>query len=237
MPVPSDEITTQPMHVYLRQGFLDSLPLCVAVFPWGLLAGSMAVHTGLDFWQSMGMSAIIFAGAAQLVTLGLIASNASILSIMITIFFITAQHLLYGLTFRERVRQFSLRSRMMIGFLLTDELFAVASHEKCKYKTNKYYLASVGFTFYLFWNVFNLIGIMIAKNIPHLAQYHLDFSIVATFIAIIVPLIKNVIYLLGVVISIVLSVLLHHYHVQGAVVIAGLLAMLCCGFLEGRNKK
>ena len=48
------------------RGAIEMLPLCVSVIPWGILAGSMAIQAGLTFWQSVGMSAIVFAGAAQL---------------------------------------------------------------------------------------------------------------------------------------------------------------------------
>lgn len=220
----------------IKQGFFDIFPLCLSVLPWGLLAGSMAIQTGLTFWQSVGMSAILFAGAAQLVTLGLIVAKANFISILITIFFLTAQHLLYSLTFRDRVKGLPLKDRLSIGFLLTDELFAVGSNEKCKFRYNKYYLISAGLTFYIFWNIFSLIGIYIAKSIPNLDQYHLDFSIVATFIAIIVPLIKNYIYVIGVIISITLAIIFHHYQINGSVVLAGIIGMIVCGCIESYLK-
>lgn len=220
----------------IKQGVIDMLPLCISVLPWGLLAGSMAIQTGLDFWQSVGMSAILFAGAAQLVTLGMLTTSASMISIIITIFFITAQHLLYGLTFRDRVKEYSLKDRLSIGFLLTDELFAVGSNEKNSLKNNKIYLISAGLTFYISWNIFSIIGIYIAKSIPNLENYYLDFSIVATFIAIIVPLIKNKIYLIGTIISVFLSVFLSSMNINGAIVISGLTGMIICGILEGIKK-
>ena len=79
------------------------LPLCISVIPWGILAGSMAIQAGLSFWQSIGMSAIIFAGAAQLVTLGLTMAGASLFTIVVSVFFITSQHFIYGMTLREFV--------------------------------------------------------------------------------------------------------------------------------------
>ncbi|RZH79883.1 branched-chain amino acid ABC transporter permease, partial [Staphylococcus aureus] len=82
---------------------LHFLPLCQEGSQGGRLAGSMAVDAGLTFAQSIGMSAIIFAGAAQLVTLGLVVSGAGMLTIIVSVFFITAQHLLYGLTLRPHV--------------------------------------------------------------------------------------------------------------------------------------
>ena len=39
------------------------LPLCVAVLPWGLLAGSMAIQAGLTTAQAVAMSALVLVDA------------------------------------------------------------------------------------------------------------------------------------------------------------------------------
>ena len=88
------------------------LPLCSAVVPWGILAGSMALQNGLTPAQGLGMSAIVFAGAAQLVAMGMIKGGAGLLAILLSIFFVTAQHFLYALRLRERIAPLPLRWRL-----------------------------------------------------------------------------------------------------------------------------
>lgn len=198
------------------------LPLCLSVLPWGILAGSMAIDTGLSFAQSLGMSAIVFAGAAQLVTLGMLAAGASLLTIVVSVFFITAQHLLYGLTLRPQVLPMTPLRRVGIGFLLTDELFALSHRQQ---GLSFAYLFGAGLTFYLAWVLFSLMGILLASAVPDLEAYHLDFSIVATFVTIIVPMLRNLASLAGVVVSLTLSIVLTHLHVEGGIVIGGLCGM------------
>ncbi|CDL84544.1 AzlC family ABC transporter permease [Xenorhabdus szentirmaii] len=206
-------------------GVYNMLPLCLSVIPWGILAGSVAVESGLTIGQSIGMSAILFAGAAQLVTLGLLASGASIFTLVISVFFITAQHFLYGLTLREYVSVLKVRYRLPIGFLLTDELFALSCAKENKNTLTPGYLIGAGLCFYICWNLFSLLGIFMASTIPDLAKYHLDFSIVATFITIVVPMIKSLSVLFGVLFSLFLSMLLSYFHVEGAVIISGISGM------------
>lgn len=201
------------------------LPLCVSVIPWGILAGSMAIQTGLSFWQSVGMSAILFAGAAQLVTLGLTMTGASVLTMVLSVFFITSQHFIYGLTLREFVSTLQARFRLLIGFLLTDELFALSESRRRQGALTPGYLLGAGLTFYLSWNLFSLLGIVMASSVPNLERYHLDYSIVATFITIVVPMIKKWSTLIGVAISLTLSMVLSYIHVEGAIVVAGLCGM------------
>lgn len=208
------------------RGASGMLPLCLSVVPWGILAGSMAVQSGLSLAQSIAMSTVIFAGAAQLVTLGLMLSGASVATIVISVFFITAQHFLYGLTMRETVSVLKTRYRLPIGFLLTDELFALSCAQP-KEKLTPGYLIGAGLTFYLSWALFSLMGIAMASSIPDLDRYHLDFSIVATFITIVVPMIKNLNVLCGVIVSLLLSMVLSLYQIEGAIAIAGVCGMFC----------
>ena len=78
------------------QGAIDIVPLSIAVLPWGILAGSVAIDAGLSIPQAVAMSAIVFAGAAQLVSLGMWSADATVLTIAITVFFLTSQHFIYA---------------------------------------------------------------------------------------------------------------------------------------------
>lgn len=205
-------------------GALHIIPLCLAVFPWGVLAGSMAVTQGFTPLQSIGLSVFVFAGAAQLVTISMVAAGSGFIAICLTILVITAQHLLYALILREHVSSLPLKKRLPVAFLLTDELFALSVGKK---SYDFAYLMGAGLCFYLAWIGFTVIGVVLAASMPNLADYHLDFSIVATFIAIVVPMIKRLSTLVGVVISLMLSLLLTSLAVSGGIVIAGLVGMLC----------
>lgn len=205
-------------------GALHILPLCLAVLPWGVLAGSMAVSQGFSPLQSVGLSVFIFAGAAQLVTISMVAAGSGFIAICLTILVITAQHLLYALILREHVSSLPFKKRLPVAFLLTDELFALSVGKK---SYDFAYLMGAGLCFYLAWIAFTVIGVLLAASVPNLVDYHLDFSIVATFIAIVVPMIKRLSSLVGVVVSLTLSLLLNSLEVSGAIVIAGLLGMFC----------
>ncbi len=205
-------------------GVVEMLPLCLAVVPWGLLAGSMGVQSGLSPWQSVGMSALVFAGAAQLVAMGLLISGASIPTILVSVFLITAQHFIYGLSLRDFVSRQKLAHRLPIGFLLTDELFALSAAPHRRRTLSVRYLLGAGVIFYLSWIAFTAAGVAMATAIPDLSRYHLDFSIIATFATLVVPMVKDVSTLAGVATSLVLSMVFAYLRIEGDIVIAG-----CCG--------
>ncbi len=218
----NDDVSCGSRRFWL--GALHILPLCLAVLPWGVLAGSMAVSHGFSPLQSIGLSVFLFAGAAQLVTISMVAAGSGFIAICLTILIITAQHLLYALILREHVSSLPLKKRLPVAFLLTDELFALSVGKR---SYDFAYLMGAGLCFYLAWISFTLVGVLLAASVPNLADYHLDFSIVATFIAIVVPMIKRISSLVGVLVSLLLSLVLSSLAVAGAIVIAGLVGMLC----------
>ncbi|WP_110971137.1 MULTISPECIES: AzlC family ABC transporter permease [Pseudomonas] len=210
-------------------GAIASMPLSLAVAPWGLLAGSMAIEANLTPLEGQGLSAIVFAGAAQLVAIGMLKGGANLASILLTTLLLTSQHLLYGLSMRPVIAELPGRWRVALGFLLTDEFFALVSQYD-REQFNRWYALGVGFTFYLAWNLFTLAGIILGQNIPHLDKLGLDFSITATFVALIAPCVRNVPTVVCVAVSLFCSVLFSHWHWETALVLAGLLGM-AAGFI------
>ncbi|MEB3753998.1 AzlC family ABC transporter permease [Acinetobacter sp. MD2(2019)] len=207
----------------LFQGVIAIMPLSIAVVPWGILAGSMAVKAGLSFAKAFAMSSLVFAGAAQLVSLSMVMEGASTLTIFITIFFLTSQHFIYALSLRHQISVLALRQRLALGFLLTDELFAVSLTPENRHSE---FMLGAGICFYLFWVTFSAVGILLAQMVPDLMNYHLDFSIVAIFIAMIVPLITNLKVVLAVLVTCLSGFILRVYQIEGAVLISGLLGMM-----------
>ncbi|PWI32460.1 branched-chain amino acid ABC transporter permease [Vibrio albus] len=207
------------------QGALAISPLCLAVVPWGLLAGSFAIDVGLDMFQSQSLSLFVFAGSAQLVVSGLINAGAGLVTILLTTFVITSRHFLYGLTMRNTISRLPLRWRLCLGFLLTDELFAVCGHQSEKI-FNRWYALGAGLWFYLCWNLSTLAGILAGKFIPNLDSLGLDFAISATFIAIVIPMIKEVSVLISILVSLTFSIGCQALNIDGGLMIASITAMV-----------
>jgi 4-azaleucine resistance transporter AzlC len=206
-------------------GALAVMPLTIAVIPWGILAGSFALEVGLTGLQSQAMSAIIFAGSAQLVALGMIKAGVGLSGILITTLLITSRHVLYAMAMRNRISPLPLKWRLSLGFLLTDELFAIANHGQ-QHKFDPWYALGGGFTFYLGWNIATFIGIIAGKNIDNLGELGLDFAIAATFIALVVPTVTKPSVLICVLVSLVLAVVCAVLGLQSGLLIASLSGMI-----------
>lgn len=225
---PADQQLKYPSKQFFK-GAVDILPLAFAVIPWGILAGSMAIQAGLELSKAIAMSALMFAGAAQLVSLGLVMAGASSLSILVTIFLLTTQHLIYALSFRPDIVHHPWPIRLGQAFLLTDEQFALSTTQQ---QRSISYLFGAGLCFYLFWIGSSLAGIVFASVIPDLHHYHLDFSIVAIFTPMIMALVKDHTTVFAIVITIFSSLLLKYLKLEHAMLIAAGLGMAAAVTIE-----
>jgi 4-azaleucine resistance transporter AzlC len=202
------------------------MPLSLAVIPWGILTGALAIEAGFSAFQAQFMSLIVFAGAAQLSAITLMSAGASFASIFASTVVISSRHLLYSITFRQHVEALPLRLRLLIGFLLTDEMFAVSqAHSKRSGEFSALFAIVSGVTFYLFWNISTLLGIIAGGYFSELDSLGLDFAIVATFIAMTFTELRNYPILVAVLVSGLSAVLLQPVFSDSYIVIAALVGM------------
>jgi 4-azaleucine resistance transporter AzlC len=220
-----------------QKGFLDMLPLNLAVIPWGILCGSLAIQRDFSVLEALLMSVLVYAGAVQLVTVELIANQASLLTVLFTAFIISSRHFLYGLALRDKIKSLPVPWRLTSGFLLTDELFVLSGYEKAfKGKLQLIYAIAAGGSFYLGWVLYSIIGIIAGSYLPDLTQLGLDFAIAATFIALVIPTIKNLPILITVIVAGIFSVLFHLLQWQLGLVAASIIAMTA-GYITSRTQQ
>ncbi len=218
------------------QAIIDVTPLSLAVIPWGILCGSLAIEAGLSAWQAQLMSLLIFAGAAQLSGINLIGAGTTLPGLLNSTAMISSRHLLYSAAYEKEIRHLSLPRRLLFAFLLTDEMFAVASAYQEKHGVFNYRYAIVsGATFYAVWNLATLVGVLSAKSIENIDKLGLDFAIAAIFIAMTVPRIKGFPLLIAVSTSGILAVWFELIQFKHGLMVAGLIGMAVGYFLTEKG--
>ena len=213
------------------KGAVDMLPLSLAVLPWGVLFGSLAIQRGFSWIEAQMFSAVIYGGAVQIVTVELMADDAPLFTILLSALVISSRHFLYGLTLRDKLKIKPLRWRLGLGFLLTDELFSLSGDRRAyKNRFRLYYALGAGGSFYLAWNIWTALGIFAGSRLPDLTSLGLDFAIAATFIALVVPEIKTFATFVCVLVSAGCSLVFSVYEFDLGLVSAALLGMFA-GFV------
>ena len=103
-------------------------------------------------------------------------------------------HALYSATLQPFVRHLPARWRVPLAFWLTDEAFAVVQHryaEDDQSAHKHWYFLGAALAMYLNWQLCTVIGVLFGQMVPNLAAWGLDFAMLATFIGIVVPMLRN----------------------------------------------
>lgn len=212
---------------------LATLPLGISVIPWGVLCGTLAIDAGLNSFQAQLMSLAVFAGAAQLAGIAIFGGGGSWSSLLNSTTMISVRHVLYSATYKDDIVGLPFVKRVIFAFLLTDEMFAVAQSEQAKTGKFDYWYAVVsGFTFYLIWNIATFVGIFSAHLLGDIESYGFDFAIAATFIAMIMPMIKDKVMLLAVLTSAISALIFAMLGIEQGLIFSALLGMAVGAFLS-----
>ncbi|NRA69722.1 MAG: AzlC family ABC transporter permease [Gammaproteobacteria bacterium] len=214
---------------------LDAVPLIVGGIPFGIIFGTLALNAGLDVWQTMGMSSIVFAGSAQFVAIGMLATGTSIGFIVATTLIVNLRHLIYAASMLPHVKHLDQRWRIPLGFLLIDEVFAATYPRYLNHaqdKNNHWHYLGVGVAFYVSWNIATVIGIFFGATIPGIENWGLDFAMSATFIGMVIPHLVNKPMIAAVLTSAVLSIITYQLPHKIGLVISAIVAMAVGYYLE-----
>lgn len=171
-------------------GARDMVPMMVGAAPFGVIFGTLVSSGPLHLWQGQLMSLTVFAGSAQFIALGLIAGHAGLAVVWATTFIVNLRHLLYSATLAPYVAKLPARWRWALAAVLTDEVFAVAyAHYRHAPPgaIGPHYFLGAGVAMYVNWQIWTLVGLLFGAAFPRLQSMGLDFAMVATFIAIVVP--------------------------------------------------
>ncbi len=175
-----------------RAGFVEMLPACVGLTPFGLVTGVGAAAAGADFWASLGMSAIIFSGAAQILASQMLAAGAPVAVVILTCCVAGLRFLMYSAAMAPYLKPLSPRWRNTLAFLLTDQ--AIAFSIRRFGATNDprggaLHFLGGGLALWSMWQIACGIGFFTGSLIP--AAWSLDFTVPLCFIALVFPLLRN----------------------------------------------
>ena len=174
-------------------GFLAVAPMLLGVFPFGVIAGIAAVEAGLGSIQAYAVSPIVFAGAAQLATVDLIARDAAPFVIVATALVINSRMAMYSAGLAPEFRRLGPLRKAYGSFVLTDQSFAVTAlrmdeiDEPLPDRFAYYMGASMGL--WGTWQIASIIGVVVGAGVPE--SWSLDFAIPLVFMALLVSAVKD----------------------------------------------
>ena len=210
-----------------RAGFIEMLPACLGLIPFGLVCGVGAGAAGADLLSALGMSAIIFSGAAQILASQLLAAGAPVAVVILTCAVLGLRFLMYSAAMAPALRTLSVPWQRAVSFLLTDQVFAASIRKFDAHGEPRgpaLYFLGGGMALWSTWQVDNVVGYFAGNVIP--AAWSLEFTVPLCFIALLAPALRGVLPIVAAVTAGVAVIALAGLPMRLNLVAAGLLGIM-----------
>ncbi len=218
-------------------GLRRALPILFGFLPVSITFAVMASQAGLSAVETIGMSAAVFAGASQIMSVGMIAAGADLFSITLATFVLNLRHIIMSNCVFSRLTHEKKRWYLPIGFGVTDETFAFFSLEKSERASAAYMLGLITVA-YSSWVGGTALGAFVSGFLPEVISDSLGIALYALFIALVTPDVKKSLRLLAVVgLTAILNTVLSLWLPQSWAIIAATLVGALVGvfFVDDRD--
>lgn len=154
----------------------------------GVSFGAIAVSGGLPIWLPMLLSVFVFAGGAQFLFVGIIASGGSPVAAALAGLLVNARHIPFGFAVSDLLGKGV--QRLLGIHVMIDETVAFAMAQQDSRQRRAVYWAC-GIGLFVCWNVGVVIGAVAGTVITDTAAFGLDAAFPAVLFALVLPSLKE----------------------------------------------
>jgi branched chain amino acid efflux pump len=230
-------------------GLRAELPILIGVVPFGMIFGVLALDAGLTPAAAQSMSWVVFAGSAQIVLTQLVHGGAPPLVMLLTVAVVNLRHALYSASVAPYLRHLPASWKWLLAYLLTDEAYAVSilHYERTQVSAlssgiagtradlRHWFFLGSGFALWGSWQLSTAAGILLGAVVP--ASWSLEFTLALTFIALVIPAIKDRAALAAALCAGLTAVLAYSLPYKLGLIVAALVGVLAGLLVESRESK
>lgn len=163
-----------------------SLGVGFATGLYGISFGALAVAAGLDIWQSMALSLLMFSGGSQFAFIGVIATGAGVVPAVLSAWLLGVRNGFYAIRMNPIL---SVRALLkpLAAQLTIDESNAVSLLGEPDRKRERLGFWLTGIAVFVFWNLFTFFGAVLGSQLGNPTDWGLDAAAAAAFLGLIWP--------------------------------------------------
>lgn len=165
-------------------GIKGAAPILIGVIPFAMITGVGAVSVGLSFWESMGMSVLVYAGASQLVVFQLMSAGTPWIIMVLTAWVVNVRFTMYSATLAPYLQKLSTGRKALLAYMLSDQAFGVSMSRFVsadKEMDHRWYYFGSAVIIWFAWQVSTLVGTLLGALVP--TSLGFDFAFPLSFMA------------------------------------------------------
>ncbi len=177
------------MKGYIR-GLKAGVPIALGYLSVSFTFGIKAVSLGFTWWQAVIISMMVVTSAGQFAGVQMMMTPGLYFDMLISQITINVRYSFMSVSISQKVEEkFKGAYRWILGFFMTDEIFAVAAAED---KVTRSFFAGLSTLPWVGWSVGTLFGGLLGEVLPKAVMNALGLAIYGMFVAIVVPEVKKV---------------------------------------------
>ncbi|MBB5515014.1 putative branched-subunit amino acid permease [Rubricella aquisinus] len=189
----------------LVEGMVDALPFILIVVPFALLFGVAATEAGLSLVETMSMTVLVIAGAAQFTALALMEEQAPTLIVVFTALAVNLRMVLYSASIAPHLGKAKLWQRAVVAYFLVDQSYAMSQIRFDKQPQEPLarklaYFAGLMIPVAPLWYAGTYVGAVVGEAIP--PEFALDFAVPITFLSMVAPMLRSLPHLVAAFVSV-----------------------------------
>lgn len=163
-----------------------SLGVGFATGLYGISFGALSVAAGLDLWQTMALSLLMFSGGSQFAFIGVVATGAGVVPAILSAWLLGVRNGFYAIRMNPVL---SVRALLkpVAAQLTIDESNAVSLLGEPDRAKERLGFWLTGAAVFIFWNVFTFLGAVVGSQLGNPTDWGLDAAAAAAFLGLIWP--------------------------------------------------
>lgn len=167
------------------------LPLLPGVAPFSMAIAVSARAAGFSPLETLLFAVTVFAGSAQIATVGLLASGSGPAAILLTTLGLNLRHILYGLSLSTWLPARTHPPKPLLAATVTDEGYGLTMREAVAGRGSAAFLWGTNGILYLTWILAALAGIALGQLLPDPEAIGLDVIFPLSFLTLLLPLLRT----------------------------------------------
>lgn len=176
------------MKDFIR-GLKSGVPIGLGYLSVSFTFGILAVSYGFEWWQALLISMTTLTSAGQLAGIGIMVNPGQYIEMLISQLTINIRYSFMSVSLSQKTsEEFRGFKRWIMGFFMTDEIFAVASAQN---SVGAKFFGGLAVIPYIGWSLGTLLGSVLGNILPESIMNALCIAIYGMFVAIIAPVAKK----------------------------------------------
>ena len=172
-----------------KRGLVAGIPIALGYLSVSFTFGIIAIRYGLSIWETVLISMTVVTSAGQFAGVQVMLTPGHYIEMLISQLTINVRYSFMSTALSQKVdSRFRGVWRWLLAFMMTDEIFAVASTEEV---VTKSYFAGLITLPWIGWIIGTLLGAVLGNILPVAVMSALGLAIYAMFVAIVLPVMKE----------------------------------------------